>query len=100
MLANLTGLAATALNSVKISEPSNTRGLVDQSFGSILAGITRDTLRSLPIAENMAGGAMSGTNASPKVVMAILEAERNLQTVIAVRDKIVSAYQEISRMPV
>jgi flagellar hook-basal body complex protein FliE len=35
-----------------------------------------------------------------KVVDAVLAAERELQTVIAVRDKAVNAYQEISRMSI
>jgi flagellar hook-basal body complex protein FliE len=35
-----------------------------------------------------------------QVVEAMMNAERNLQTVIAVRDKVVSAYQEISRLQI
>jgi flagellar hook-basal body complex protein FliE len=35
-----------------------------------------------------------------QVVTAVAEAEVTLQTVIAIRDKIVQAYQEIARMPI
>jgi flagellar hook-basal body complex protein FliE len=34
------------------------------------------------------------------VVSSVMEAEQSLQTAIAIRDKIVQAYLEISRMPV
>jgi flagellar hook-basal body complex protein FliE len=34
------------------------------------------------------------------VVEHVMSAEQSLQTAIAIRDKVVSAYQEISRMPI
>ncbi|WP_265975274.1 flagellar hook-basal body complex protein FliE, partial [Brucella intermedia] len=34
------------------------------------------------------------------VVSSVMEAEQSLQTAIAIRDKIVQAYLEISRMPI
>ncbi|KAF2990642.1 Flagellar hook-basal body complex protein FliE [Methylocystis sp. MJC1] len=35
-----------------------------------------------------------------QVVDAVMAAERSLQTMIAVRDKVVNAYQEISKMAI
>jgi flagellar hook-basal body complex protein FliE len=39
-------------------------------------------------------------NSMVDVVTAVSEAETTLQTVVAVRDKVISAYQEIIRMPI
>ena len=35
-----------------------------------------------------------------KVVESMMDAQRSLQSVLAIRDKIVSAYQEIARMAI
>jgi flagellar hook-basal body complex protein FliE len=35
-----------------------------------------------------------------KVVESVMEAQRSLQSVLAIRDKIVSAYQEVARMAI
>ena len=35
-----------------------------------------------------------------KVVESVMEAQRSLQSVLAIRDKVVSAYQEIARMAI
>jgi len=44
--------------------------------------------------------AMSGSASLTDVVMAVSKAEMALQTTVAVRDKVVSAYQDIMRMAV
>jgi flagellar hook-basal body complex protein FliE len=41
---------------------------------------------------------MQGTTPVHQVVESIMSAQRSLQSVLAMRDKAVSAYQEISRM--
>jgi flagellar hook-basal body complex protein FliE len=50
--------------------------------------------------EKAAMAAISGNADLTDVVTAVAEAEVTLQTVVAIRDKVVAAYQEISRMPV
>ncbi len=56
-----------------------------------------DTLRQ---GEQTAIQGMTGEVPMQEAVEKVLEVERTLQTVIAVRDKIVSAYLEISRMQI
>lgn len=51
-------------------------------------------------AENMSAQAVVGQADLTDVVTAVTNAEVTLQTVIAVRDKVVAAYQEIARMPI
>jgi len=47
-----------------------------------------------------AQGALAGPTGTQELVQTIAEAELALETVVAIRDKVVEAYQEILRMPV
>ena len=49
-----------------------------------------------------AGGvrALSGHGGVSEVVLALSKAELALQTAVAVRDRVVSAYQDVMRMPI
>ncbi len=51
-------------------------------------------------AEVMSMRAIKGTADMQDVVMAVSNAQMALETVVAVRDKVVSAYQEILQMPI
>lgn len=50
--------------------------------------------------ESMSAAAVQGKADIAQVVQAVSEAEVTLQTMVAVRDKVVSAYEEIMRMPI
>jgi flagellar hook-basal body complex protein FliE len=56
-----------------------------------------DTLRR---AESTATGAMTGQGDPHALVAALSEAQLAVETVVAVRDRVVEAYMEILRMPV
>ncbi|MBD9526308.1 MULTISPECIES: flagellar hook-basal body complex protein FliE [Paracoccus] len=45
-------------------------------------------------------GAMNGATDTHQLVQSIAQAEIALETAVAIRDKVVEAYQEILRMPV
>ena len=47
-----------------------------------------------------ATGSMAGKTDTHELVQSIAQAEIALETVVAIRDKVVEAYQEILRMPV
>ena len=51
-------------------------------------------------AEPAAAEAMTGNGDPHALVMALGQAQSAVETVVAVRDKVVEAYQEILRMPV
>lgn len=51
-------------------------------------------------AERVAMDAVGGQADLSDVVTAVANAEASLQTVVAVRDRIIQAYQEIMRMPI
>jgi flagellar hook-basal body complex protein FliE len=51
-------------------------------------------------AEAISARAVAGKAELTDVVTAVSNAEVTLQTVVAIRDKVVAAYQEIARMPI
>jgi flagellar hook-basal body complex protein FliE len=51
-------------------------------------------------AEAASTSAMLGQGGVTEAVLAISKAELTLQTAVAVRDRIVSAYQDVMRMPI
>ncbi|MGI9406994.1 MAG: flagellar hook-basal body complex protein FliE [Hyphomicrobiaceae bacterium] len=70
------------------------------SFSSVLAEVTSGVVSDLRSGERAAISGMNGNASVQHVVEAVMTAEQTLQSAIAVRDKVVSAYQEISRMAI
>lgn len=74
-------------------------------FGSTLAqalsNAASSTITTLQNADQVSMKALQGGDVSTReVVDAVMSAERSLQSAIAIRDKIVTAYLEISRMAI
>ena len=69
-------------------------------FGSLVQEAVRQAGQSAQVAESQALAVAAGRADIVDVVTAIAAAETQLQTVIAVRDQVISAYQEIMRMPI
>jgi flagellar hook-basal body complex protein FliE len=69
-------------------------------FGSLVQEAIRQAGQSATAAEHQALAVAAGQADIVDVVTAIAAAETQLQTVIAVRDQVIQAYQEILRMPI
>jgi flagellar hook-basal body complex protein FliE len=69
-------------------------------FSKVLADVASGAVNTLKAGEATAIGGIGGTRSVQQVVDAVMNAEQALQTAIAVRDKLISAYQEISRMQI
>lgn len=69
------------------------------SFGDVLEKATRDAIGTMHKSEQMSALGALGKADITDVVQAVNNAETTLQTVTALRDKVVTAYQEILRMP-
>lgn len=69
-------------------------------FGGLVQEAIRQAGASANVAETQALAVAGGQADIVDVVTAIAAAETQLQTVIAVRDQVISAYQEILRMPI
>jgi flagellar hook-basal body complex protein FliE len=69
-------------------------------FGALVQEAVRQAAQSANVAEQQALAVAAGRADIVDVVTAIAAAETQLQTVIAVRDQVISAYQEMLRMPI
>lgn len=69
-------------------------------FGDILKSAMSDAVHASKNAEHQMAAQIAGKTELVDVVTAISAAEASLETVMAVRDQVISAYQEIMRMPI
>lgn len=69
-------------------------------FSQLLNNVMTDMTQQTRTAETNMTQAVQGQGSMIDVVTSISSAEASLQTVIAVRDQVISAYQEIMRMPI
>lgn len=72
----------------------------DSSFAELVSKVADDAMQSGKNAEAMTAKAVVGEADLMEVVTAVRSAEMTLQTVVTVRDRVISAYQEILRMPI
>lgn len=63
------------------------------------AGVT-EAMETVAKGETVSAAAMRGKASVQEVVQSVMAADMTVQSVVAVRDRLVSAYQEILRMPV
>jgi len=70
------------------------------SFASALEAAATRTVSTLEQAESASMGALQGGLQTREVIDAVMSAEQSLQAAISIRDKIVTAYLEISRMAI
>jgi flagellar hook-basal body complex protein FliE len=66
----------------------------------MLNELASNTVGALKNAESTSIAGVRGQASVQQVVEAVMNAEQSLQTAIAIRDKAVSAYTEISRMAI
>lgn len=69
-------------------------------FGSVLGDLAASAVDRLKHGEAAAIAGIQGTMPVQQVVEQVMEAERTLQASLAIRDKLVSSFLEISRMQI
>ena len=87
----------------KATRPENflRRLAFGMSFTAALANSATSIVGNLQHAEQLSVQALQGGDIQTRdVVDAVMNAEQSLQSAIAIRDKIVSAYLEVSRMAI
>ncbi|HEY2069315.1 MAG TPA: flagellar hook-basal body complex protein FliE [Rhizomicrobium sp.] len=70
------------------------------NFGDFLSNAVKDVSGTMQQGEQMAAKQASGQADIVDVVNAVNSAEMSLDTVVAVRDKVIAAYQSIMQMPI
>ena len=83
--------------------PSATGGVGEAQgpgFSEMLQSVMGDMTQTTRAAEGQMSQMVQGQGSLIDVVTAVSSAEASLETVIAVRDQVIQAYQEIMRMPI
>ena len=104
-MAALPAAAAAAYQSIaKIGTASTAQPAIpaagQQGFGDFLSDAIKDSVSTMKTGEQMATQQAAGNANIVDVVNAVNSAEITLDTVVAVRDKVVQAYQSIMNMPI
>jgi flagellar hook-basal body complex protein FliE len=77
--------------------PANVPG---SNFSDFLSGAIKDSVQTMARGEQAATSQVQGKANLVDVVNQVNSAEITLDTVVAVRDKVVAAYQSIMNMPI
>ena len=84
----------------KAALPTQTVAPAGADFGDVMAQFAAQARDSLRAGEATSIAGIQGRATAQQVVEAVMSAEQSLQTVVAVRDKVVAAYLELSRMAI
>ena len=90
----------TSLNSLSSSVGKGVENPGQVSFADALSNSASEFAQSVGNAENAAIAGIKGDMGAYEVVSKVMEAEQQLRMVTAVRDRMVQAYLEISRMQI
>jgi flagellar hook-basal body complex protein FliE len=102
-MANMT--AATTAYSNALNQIRNASSAVDpmessgSAFGDLLKQSLQNTVESQHRSEKVSAAALAGKADMTEVLQALNDAEMALNTVLAVRDKVVQAYEQVMRTP-
>lgn len=90
----ISGTSATASGAVSAA------GDAGSSFGSVLSSVVSGAVDKIGAGESAAIQGITGAMPATKVVESVMEAQRTLQEILAVRDKLVGAYKDIAGMQI
>ncbi|WP_370674110.1 flagellar hook-basal body complex protein FliE [Pleomorphomonas sp. PLEO] len=92
----------TATSAIRTAAPAaaTSAAAAPVNFTDVLAQVSGSAISDLKAGEAASIAGMEGKMSVQQVVEAVMTAEKSLQTALAVRDKVVSAYQEIGRMAI
>src|ERR1700676_4611788 len=79
---------------------SAARPAASTDFASMVGDATKSALDTVRSSEQVAVAGVNGTADVQQVVQALSDAELTMQTVVAVRDKVLGAYNDIMKMTI
>lgn len=92
---------AAVQDSAALGQADKAKGLAgDTSFGQLVQSAINDAVSASKSAETQIGAQIQGKGSLIDVATSISSAQASLETVMAVRDQVISAYQEIMRMTI
>lgn len=100
MVSPIAGIGLANLGALGKGAPVEKSSGNGSSFADLIRGVAKQTLDATKQGEAKAMGAVSKNESLVDVVTAVTNAEVALETAVAVRDRVIAAYQEIIRMPI
>lgn len=97
---NTSGETDMASAAIMPQMPSAASQQPSGSFSEVMQSLGTGVMDNLKTAEGQSLAAVRGEAVTRDVVDAIMTAEQSLQTAVAIRDKMVTAYLEIARMQI
>jgi len=91
---------AAKLNTAVQSGKSGNKVAEAGNFEELVKSAVEGVVESGKVAESKSAALMTGKADVVDVVTAIAETEVALETMVSVRDRVISAYEEIMRMPI
>ena len=82
------------------SSPTVNKPNASGTFSEMVKNVVVNTVEANRASEQLSMKAIAGEADIREVVAAVSNAEMALETVVAIRDKVTNAYQEILRMPI
>jgi flagellar hook-basal body complex protein FliE len=95
---SMLGSSDTAAHAAKSAQTAAATG--GTGFGDMMAKLGTEAVGNVQHAEALSVDGMSGGADVQKVVQSVMSAQESLQTALAIRDKAVAAFQEVSRMSI
>src|SRR5687767_6046028 len=94
--------AYQAMASIGSGAPAASPGAMPggESFGNFLGDALKDAMGTMRAGEQAAAQGATGKADIVQVVNAVTAAELTLETVVAIRDRVIGAYQDILKMPI
>jgi len=103
-MANINNVTTAYTNALKHATGKEGMGAPTSNDGVTFGDLVKQSLSSAADAqhtsEKVSGAAIAGQADMTQVLQAVTDAEMTLNTVLAVRDRVIQAYQEIMRTPV
>lgn len=96
---NIAARAYTSTSSMP-TQSIPTQNESGQSFKDFMTDSIEQSIDTMKTGEKMQAAAVRGEADITEVVQAVGASEITLQTIVSLRDRMVSAYQEIMRMPI
>ncbi len=96
---NFTDAVNAYANAGRMAAPDSTPA-TGQSFGDVLRQAANGVVDTMSKGEQASLQAVTGKADLAQLTQAVSNAEVAVQTVVAVRDRVVQAYQDIMRMPI
>lgn len=84
----------------QMSGASDSDEVQKPNFGQMVESIVNKTVTDVNKAEKLTAKSVTGEVSTEDLAIAVANAELSLKTLMSIRDKIVTAYQDILRMPI